>query len=544
MELKNICALFIILDITLQIRGIEWLSKCSPEISVIHILASDFEAKLHDTLFKDYYILPLPVVNTTDILNVSFGLSISQIIDLDERNQVLTSKVWVKQQWRDYRLQWEPEEYGGITKIKVPNECLWIPDILLYNNADGAFDIQSASWAGIDYTGLVTWWPPAVYKSSCQINVAYYPFDEQHCLLKFGSWTYDGVVMDLRPISQNAEIRDYWDNGEWQIIETPGERHEVTYPCCAETYVDITYTITLRRKPLYYFAYILVPCGLISFNTVLVFYLPPDISEKMALCMSVLLSMTVFLLLITAQIPANANHFPLIVKYLLFTMLIVSSSIILTVFVLNVRFRSPETHTMPRWVRRLFIDIIPGFLGMSRPVEYSKRFRHVGINLTRDAMANGALDSSRLVMESKGNSYSVRMRREVDVQMDHDDSEEEVPGTSNYRRGQYLPLMTSAEKEENEAMVIHKAVEEIMYLTWKCASDEDSNREKEDWKFVAMVIDRIFLIIYICGICVGNIVIIFQAPLATVFFRELFCCYEDWAMNGLPLNYTRPTVIE
>lgn len=37
------------------------------------------------------------------------------------------------QQWRDYRLQWEPEEYGGITKIKVPNECLWIPDILLYN---------------------------------------------------------------------------------------------------------------------------------------------------------------------------------------------------------------------------------------------------------------------------------------------------------------------------------------------------------------------------------------------------------------------------
>lgn len=65
---------------------------------------------------------------------------------------------------------------------------------------------------------------------------------------------------------------------------------------------------------------------------------------------------------------------------------------------------------------------------MSRPVEYSKRFRHVGINLTRDAMANGALDSSRLVMESKGNSYSVRMRREVDVQMDHDDSDEEVPG--------------------------------------------------------------------------------------------------------------------
>ena len=296
-------------------------------------------------------------------------------------------------------------------------------------SADGPFDIQSKSWASIDYTGMVTWFPPTVYKSSCQINVAYYPFDEQICKLKFGCWTYDGNVVDLYPISDYADRRDYWENGEWQIVQSPGKRNVVIYPCCSEPYVDITFEITIRRRPLYYVAYILMPCGLISFNTVLVFYLPPDISEKMSLCMSVLLSMTVFLLLITAQIPANANHFPLIVKYLLFTMLIVASSIILTVFVLNIRFRSPEAHVMPKWVRRVFIDIIPRFLGMSRPDNYNKRYRHVGINLTRDAMARGSisLDARKIVMENKGNKYSVRMRADVDAEMDYD-SDDDLPG--------------------------------------------------------------------------------------------------------------------
>jgi hypothetical protein len=33
----------------------------------------------------------------------------------------------------------------------------------------------------------------------------------------------------------------------------PGERHEVYYDCCPEPYVDITFTIHIRRRTLYYF---------------------------------------------------------------------------------------------------------------------------------------------------------------------------------------------------------------------------------------------------------------------------------------------------
>ena len=51
--------------------------------------------------------------------------------------------------------------------------------------------------ATLSYTGEVIWKPPSIYKSSCEINVQYFPFDEQSCLMKFGSWTYNGFQVSF-----------------------------------------------------------------------------------------------------------------------------------------------------------------------------------------------------------------------------------------------------------------------------------------------------------------------------------------------------------
>lgn len=37
------------------------------------------------------------------------------------------------QQWIDVNLKWNPEDYGGIRKIRVPSTDIWKPDLVLYN---------------------------------------------------------------------------------------------------------------------------------------------------------------------------------------------------------------------------------------------------------------------------------------------------------------------------------------------------------------------------------------------------------------------------
>lgn len=145
-----------------------------------------------------------------------------------------------------------------------------------------------------------------------------------------------------------------------------------------EIYPDIVYSFHIRRLPLFYTINLIIPCLLISFLTVLVFYLPSDSGEKVkllrpfkvhiilasyrlwhigysiltfannlikiTLCISVLLTLTVFLLVITEIIPSTSLVVPLIGEYLLFTMIFVTLSVMISVFVLNIHYRNPATH--------------------------------------------------------------------------------------------------------------------------------------------------------------------------------------------------------
>lgn len=59
-------------------------------------------------------------------------------------------------------------------------------------SADGEYVVTTLTKAVLHHTGKVYWTPPAIFKSSCEIDVRYFPFDQQTCFMKFGSWTYDG----------------------------------------------------------------------------------------------------------------------------------------------------------------------------------------------------------------------------------------------------------------------------------------------------------------------------------------------------------------
>lgn len=142
---------------------------------------------------------------------------------------------------------------------------------------------------------------------------------------------------DIIPIG--IDLQDYYISVEWDILKVPAVRAEKFYSCCEEPYPDIIFNITLRRKTLFYTVNLIIPCVGISFLSVLVFYLPSESGEKISLCISILLSLTVFFLLLVEIIPPTSLTVPLLGKYLLFTMLLVTLSVVVTIVVLNVNFR-------------------------------------------------------------------------------------------------------------------------------------------------------------------------------------------------------------
>ena len=66
-------------------------------------------------------------------------------------------------------------------------------------SGDGDYHVTQRIKATLTFTGKVRWEPPAIYKSRCDIQVQYFPFDVQICRLKFGSWTYDGNQVPFEP---------------------------------------------------------------------------------------------------------------------------------------------------------------------------------------------------------------------------------------------------------------------------------------------------------------------------------------------------------
>ena len=84
----------------------------------------------------------------------------------------------------------------------------------------------------------------------------------------------------------------FWDgSGTWDLIDCPAE-----LSLTKKNFSEIRYNIKLRRKTLFYTVNLLTPCVLISFLSVLTFYLPADAQEKVTLCISILLALVVFLL--------------------------------------------------------------------------------------------------------------------------------------------------------------------------------------------------------------------------------------------------------
>ncbi|XP_013789611.2 acetylcholine receptor subunit beta-like 1 [Limulus polyphemus] len=471
----------------------------------VQVECSEDEERLVRDLFRDYNKLIRPVETMNKTLEVQFGMSFIQLISVNEKNQIMTSNVWLQLLWFDYQLQWDEAEYGGITVLRLPPDKVWKPDIVLFNNADGNYEVRYKSNVLIYPDGRVMWVPPAIYQSSCTIDVTYFPFDQQKCVMKFGSWTFNGDEVALKLYGDNfwVDLSDYWKSGTWDIVEVPAflnVNNNSKYGKPTET--DISFYITIRRKALFYTVNLILPTFSISFLCILVFYLPAEAGEKVTLGISILLSLVVFLLLVSKILPPTSLVLPLIAKYLLFTFLMNTGSILITVIIINWNFRGPRTHQMPNWIRVAFLKYLPILLFMKRPKKTRLRWMMEMPGYGTHHFYHSSPDRKQ---------YNARNKAEL---MELADIHH--PNCTAARKPSPEPEVQLLDTEPQDTLFLspkaYRATEAIEFIAEHLRSEDEYIQIREDWKYVAMVIDRLQLYIFFAVTAAGTIGILLDAP--------------------------------
>ncbi|KAK3098157.1 hypothetical protein FSP39_016756 [Pinctada imbricata] len=456
-------------------------------------LGSEDEVRLVRDLFeRGYNPLIRPVKNISESIEVQFNLALSQLISVDEKNQVMKTNVWLQMYWNDYQLQWNPKDYGGISTIRISHNKAWRPDIVLFNNADGTYEVSYESNVVIGSSSLIYWVPPAIYKSSCTIDVKYFPFDEQICEMHFGSWTFDinQLHFSFYENMRALDLTDYLKSGTWDIIEFPVDIVNHTDLSKNETKSIYIAKFKLRRKTLFYLVNLIIPCVLISLVSVCVFALPADAGEKITLCISILLALVVFLLLISRSLPP-ALTIPLISKFLLFTFIINIIAIGSTVFVINQNFRTPRTHDMPVWIRTIFLKHLPTILLMRRP-NHIERYH--------------ATDKKKEKEECAENENKSEMN-----QLCKNLLEEHLKNCEIHNSTKDLSSAAVLQTESLDP-TYQRAVNAIRFIKTHLKKEDEYDTVIDDWKYVASVLDRLLLVVFLTVTLSGTFGIFFQAP--------------------------------
>ncbi|CAD5232785.1 unnamed protein product [Bursaphelenchus xylophilus] len=216
---------------------------------VYETVCSPPENRLLTDLLRGYVKEERPVVDSSQPVVVKLGVSLQQIIDLNERNEQLTVNMWLTFSWKDVNLQWDPREYENVTDLRYPSDMLWRPDILLYNSVDSAFDsTYKVNMVG-DSNGMVTWIPPGIFTISCKLDIYYWPWDDQICFFKFGSWSFSDRYINLQP--GDFDVTTYIENGEWVLMRYWVNRTEKFYDALPnDPFPYITFFLHIRRRTL------------------------------------------------------------------------------------------------------------------------------------------------------------------------------------------------------------------------------------------------------------------------------------------------------
>jgi hypothetical protein len=273
---------------------------------------------LKQSLLDNYRTDVIP--NSDSALNLSLGIAFRAFNNIDQKEGIVVSNVWLRYWWKDDRLSWNKSEWNisSLTFSTDPqlDSSVWTPDIYLYNTAENPLENLKMSNVAVESTGYVLWSRPGMIQSTCSFDMTDFPYDRQICELKLGSWSYTGEQLVLIDGSPSIDLSNYQDNEEWYLEDVTHEINAIKYACCEHQYYDTTFTIHLKRLSGYYETNIIIPTFATASLILITILIPWDSGERISFAVTVMLSIIVFLLILSDTLP-KSNQLPLLSRMIM-----------------------------------------------------------------------------------------------------------------------------------------------------------------------------------------------------------------------------------
>ncbi|KAH8273667.1 hypothetical protein KR018_007993, partial [Drosophila ironensis] len=304
--------------------------------------------RLHAELFMNYDNNVQPQFDGVPT-TVRLGLKISYL-DIDEMNGMLTVHSWMNIRWRDELRAWRPLQYDNITEIQLRPDEVWKPDIALMNGADGG--MFGHAIVILRHDGSFQWVPPGIYSAYCNLNMLNWPYDQQTCKLKIGSWGLQKIEAETNFTSKDnkpsaVDLEDMVQSTEWEIVDAKAQYVSQDY----RGYVE--FSLTAQRQASMYTGIIYTPASCLVILALSAFWLPPHMGgEKIMINGLLIIVIAAFLMYFAQLLPVLANRTPLVVIFYSIALMLVSGSTIIEVIVLYLA-TAKHKRRVPEFLRRL-----------------------------------------------------------------------------------------------------------------------------------------------------------------------------------------------
>ncbi|OWF51934.1 Neuronal acetylcholine receptor subunit alpha-6 [Mizuhopecten yessoensis] len=245
-------------------------------------------------------------------------------------------------EWFDERLMWDPYANGNISSTLVPQELLWKPDIAIANAYFGVqFLIKDGVSIRVKYNGALMWVTGDTFVIYCDADVTYYPVDSQTCSINMITWnsypfevTFDKVGADTTFERNFSAGNPSWDVKDITMTTTIN-------PGIATTVLSVN--IKLKRLPEYIVVNIILPVCFLCIINIFVFVLPAESGERIGFSITLLLSVAVFMTILSDSLPQSSRPQIATLCYFLFSQLMVSIlMMIFTIYGLRFYWMMPD----------------------------------------------------------------------------------------------------------------------------------------------------------------------------------------------------------